>query len=355
MRVSRVLIVLALVAWGLTPVPGSTSDVSSVDTTDVLCDPGSVAQFSDVEAGDYGAEYILCMRALGLSVGRGDGSYGPELELSRAQTASFLVRLWSDALGQWCMGGVETPFVDVAGNTHEASIVCLYGLEVTKGTTAVTYGPGEKLKASQISLFLMRLYERAGNTCGGAGDNVERAVECLTSLKVTPSVAEAGGNEAVTRAQMAVYVIGLWHNMAGHGPPPDPPERPADHGATTTEAALARRSDQDDDDDDTDDDVDDVTATSTSTTIATDSDGVDTPYTDNDGVDTPFTDNDGTDSDGYDTPETDTTTTSTVTTSSTSTTQVTSTTIATDNDGTDSDGYDTPITPVSGSDSDDSD
>ena len=41
-----------------------------------LCDAGSVAQFSDVRMGDYGAEYVLCMRALGLSVGRVDGSYG---------------------------------------------------------------------------------------------------------------------------------------------------------------------------------------------------------------------------------------------------------------------------------------
>ena len=31
------------------------------------------------------------------------------------------------------------------------------------GTTAVTYGPGEKLKVTQISLFLVRVYEKAGN------------------------------------------------------------------------------------------------------------------------------------------------------------------------------------------------
>ncbi len=140
MRARRVLMVCALVAWGLAPVPVPASGVDPAIAADGLCSPGSVSQFSDVEVGDYGAEYILCMRALGLSVGRGDGSYGPELELSRAQTASFLVRLWSDALEKHCPGGVETPFVDVAGNTHEASIGCLYGLEVTKGKTAVTTG-----------------------------------------------------------------------------------------------------------------------------------------------------------------------------------------------------------------------
>ena len=376
MRARRVLMVLALVAWGLTPVPVPPSGAAPIVTAGDLCDPGSVSQFSDVEAGDYGAQYILCMRALGLSVGRADGSYGPEMELSRAQVASFLVRLWSDALEQRCPGGVETPFVDVAGNAHEDSIGCLYGLDVTKGTTAVTYGPSERLKASQISMFLLRIYERAGNSCTGAGDELERAVECLTAMKVVPSVTEGSSYESVTRDQMAVYLVGLWHNMAGRGLPPDPPERPANHGAPTPESAtMPRRPDQGGDDDDDDDST--STSLGSSTTVATDNDG-----TDSDGYDTPetdssqtstvtttsststtqgtsttiATDNDGTDSDGYDTPETDSSQTSTVTTtSSTSTTQGTSTTIATDNDGTDSDGYDTPVSPASGSDIDDTD
>ena len=59
------------------------------------------------------------MRALRLPLGRGDGSYGAGLELTRAQMASFLVRFWQDVLGKGCPQGVETPFVDVAGNTHE--------------------------------------------------------------------------------------------------------------------------------------------------------------------------------------------------------------------------------------------
>ena len=215
--------------------------------------------------------------------------------------------------------------MDVAGDSHEDSIGCLYGLGITKGTTTVTYGPSEGLKASQISMFLLRIYERAGNSCGGEGDELQRAVECLTAMRVTPSAAEGSSYESVTRDQMAVYVIGLWHNMAGRGLPPDPPERPANHGASTTEpATLPRRPDQGGDDDDDDDST--STTLGSSTTIATD--------------------NDGTDSDGYDTPETDSSRTSTVTTSSssTSTSLGSSTTVATDNDGTDSDGFDTPET-----------
>ena len=80
-----------------------------------LCDSSDVAQFGDVGEGDYGADYILCMRALGLSFGTGAGNYGPDLQLTRAQMAAFLVRLWRDVLNKDCPSG-GTPFTDVAGS-----------------------------------------------------------------------------------------------------------------------------------------------------------------------------------------------------------------------------------------------
>ncbi len=234
MRAVRVAGALVMVVSVLTP---GTWDVVEAQTTVAgLCDAGSVAQFSDVGAGDYGAEYTKCMRALGLSLGRGDGSYGPDLELTRAQMASFLVRLWEDVLRKQCPKAVDAPFTDVAGNTHEESIGCLYGLDITKGTTAVTYGPGEKLKVTQISLFLVRVYEKAGNRCGVAGDGLERAVACLATLRVIPSESEGSSLGFVTRDQMAVYMVGLWHNMVGRGLPPRPPARPADGTYTTVSA-----------------------------------------------------------------------------------------------------------------------
>ena len=35
-----------------------------------LCDTAGMERFSDVDAGDYAADYVACMRALGLSQGR---------------------------------------------------------------------------------------------------------------------------------------------------------------------------------------------------------------------------------------------------------------------------------------------
>ena len=179
-------------------------------------------------ADDYGADYILCMRALGLSTGIGDGNYGPDRELTRGQMASFLVRLWR-ALNMTCPEG-DTPFTDVTGSVHEDSITCLYNLGITKGATATTYGPGRDLTASQISRFLLRMFESHGSTCVARESELEEAIDCLLKHHVIPSPIEVRSNNPVTRAQMAVYVIGLWYNMAGHGLPPDPRPKPAGPG-----------------------------------------------------------------------------------------------------------------------------
>ncbi len=200
-----------------------------------LCDAGETVQFGDVQDSDYAAAYILCMRALGLSQGR-DGGYRPDRELNRGQMASFLIRLWTDHLGEQCPTGVVVPFTDTGGSTHGANIECLFGLGITQGTSATTYGPGDPLKASQISRFLYRTYQKAGgDQCAGAGGSeLDRAAECLVGLRVAPTTGEATSAAAVTRAQMGVYVIGLWHNLTGRGLPPVPPQRGTSTPSTPT-------------------------------------------------------------------------------------------------------------------------
>ena len=201
-----------------------------------LCDAGEIAQFGDVGDSDYAAAYILCMRALGLSVGFGDGDYGPGRELNRGQMATFLIRLWTEQLGEQCPSGVVVPFTDTAGTTHEANIECLFGLGITQGTSATTYSPQDPLTASQITRFLYRTYEKAGgDQCPGAdGSELDRAAECLVGLRVAPTTGEATSAAAVTRAQMGVYVIGLWHNLTDKGLPPVPPQLPSTTTTTTT-------------------------------------------------------------------------------------------------------------------------
>ena len=176
-----------------------------------------------------------------MSQGRGDGGYGPDGELNRGQMASFLIRLWTDHLGEQCPSGVVVPFTDTAGTTHEANIECLFGLGITQGTSATTYGPQDPLKASQISRFLYRTYQKAGgDQCQTtAGSELARASECLFNLRVVPSTAEATAGTPVIRSQMGVYLIGLWHNLTGRGLPPAPPQLGAATPSATTTTRLA--------------------------------------------------------------------------------------------------------------------
>ena len=232
------VLVLGTVASGALP---STPPAVAQETTGPpeICDTAAVEQFTDVADGEYASAYVLCMRSLGLSVGRGDGTYGPDSQLNRGQMASFLVRLWRDVLGNQCPTGVVTPFTDVLDDsTHAKNIECIYGLEITAGTGPDSYGPGDPLKASQISRFLYRVYNKAGgDMCPSAdGSELHRAAECLLQLRVVPTTGEATATTTVTRAQMAVYMVGLWHNLSGKGLPPPPPPlgTPTPEATTTT-------------------------------------------------------------------------------------------------------------------------
>ena len=104
MRAVRLVVVLVVAMSVLAPGP---SDVAEAQTTAAgLCNSDSVTQFSDVGAGDYGAEYILCMKALGVSLGRADGSYGADLELTQGADGRVLGAAMAGRVGEavscWC-------------------------------------------------------------------------------------------------------------------------------------------------------------------------------------------------------------------------------------------------------------
>lgn len=213
-RVMALVLVAGLMA---VPPPGA---VHAQDAE--LCDTAGAGLFADVSATDYAAEYILCMRVLGLTQGDSTGGYGPDKTLNRGQMASFIVRLWKDILGGECPTG-GTPFTDVAStNTHAANIACLYNLGITQGVSGTEFAPRSQVTASQVSRFLLRTYKRQGGSCPGRESELAEAVECLASLHVIPTEDEGRSSRPVIRSQMAVYMIGLWHNLE-YGPPPVPP------------------------------------------------------------------------------------------------------------------------------------
>ena len=223
--------VLALL-WSLLPAAPAAAQASSG-----LCDERSEEQFADVSRSDYAAAYILCAKALGLARGLGDGSFAPGAELSRAQMAVFLVRLWRDVLERECPAGGE-PFTDVgAGHWAALEIACLHNLGITRGVTATTYEPDSSLTGSQITRFLARMLSaHSAGFCATSDDELAGAASCLASRNIAPEIDEAESPRPASRAQMAVFLVGAWHHAAGRGQPPQPPSRPS--ATTLAPAAL---------------------------------------------------------------------------------------------------------------------
>ena len=233
--VRTVAVVTGLLAFQTTLAVAPTA----AQTADELCDPGGTEQFSDVSSSDYGARYILCARALGLSQGTGDGTFDPDRNLNRGQMAAFLVRLWRDVLEQDCPAGGE-PFTDV-GDDHwaAADIACLYNLGIARGVDADTYDPRAGVKVSQTTRFVTRLLNRhADGFCDTAEGELAKAAECLVDRNIAPSETGAKSPQATSRAQMAVFLVGAWHYAAGLGEPPKPPARTTQLAAGTCGGAI---------------------------------------------------------------------------------------------------------------------
>ena len=204
---------------------------------DDLCNPGDGVQFPDVGDGDYGAGYILCARAVGLTNGKADGTFGPNQTLTRAQMAAFMARLWRDVLGKACPAGSH-PFTDVSKSHFAAAdIACIYQLKITTGASPDKYAPKASLTASQLTRFIIRMLNRVSSStdmCDTSGNELAKASACMTTLNIAPSQDEARSSKIVIRAQMAVYIIGAWHHASGRGQPPAPPARPTPTTPTTT-------------------------------------------------------------------------------------------------------------------------
>ena len=189
------------------------------------CDGASAAGFTDVSSDNVHGAAIDCLAALGITEGGPDGlptdQYGPSLDVTRGQMASFLARLVVAA-------GVELPsapadaFGDDDGTTHEADINALAAAGIVDGYDDGTYGPGDPVRRDQMASFLLRTHDYiSDNTLPAGADafdddepgNVhEAAINALAAAGViegtaTPRVYDPSGN--VRRDQMASFLTRL--------------------------------------------------------------------------------------------------------------------------------------------------
>lgn len=113
--------------------------------------PGSV--FSDT-AGSVHEANINAVAGVGIVQGRTDGTFGPNDPVTRGQAAAMGAR----ALAIDANIPPPTPFTDIAGHTFEREIALLFGIEAVRGCTTTAYCPDNPLTRGQVSSVLSRAF-----------------------------------------------------------------------------------------------------------------------------------------------------------------------------------------------------
>ena len=110
--------------------------------------------FNDVAAGAWYAPYVEALAALQITTGLGDGSYGPNLLVSRAEMAVFLTRAFALPVA-----GGSSFFTDVsAAEWYSAAVEAIRTAGVTTGCSAnpARYCPLDAVRRDQMATFLAR-------------------------------------------------------------------------------------------------------------------------------------------------------------------------------------------------------
>lgn len=116
-------------------------------------EPSSAANpFTDVAPEAYYCKAVLWAAERGITSGTGDGVFGPDATVSRAQAVTFL---WQ--YGGRAAGAAANPFTDVANGAYYAGPV-LWAVEqgITSGTSADSFSPDAACTRAQIVTFLFR-------------------------------------------------------------------------------------------------------------------------------------------------------------------------------------------------------
>jgi len=175
-------------------------------------------RFSDVPLDYWALSFIETLAASGITVGCGGGNYCPEDSVTRAQMAVFLERGMhgSDFSPPAASGNV---FLDVGASDFAASFIEQFFLDgITSGCGGNNYCPGNAVTRAQMAVFLLRAKHGAGYTpppAMGVFTDVPLesfAVAWIEQLASEGITSGCGGSNycpdnPVTRAQMAVFLV----------------------------------------------------------------------------------------------------------------------------------------------------
>ncbi len=121
-----------------------------------LCEAGVTPPFIDVDPTSVHADAIACAADLTIAAGVSTDPpmYAPARAVSRAQVASFLVRVL-DLVGAELPEAGRARFTDVRGSVHADSIERLAAAGIVRGRDASTFGPQDPVTRAQIATLLV--------------------------------------------------------------------------------------------------------------------------------------------------------------------------------------------------------
>lgn len=118
-------------------------------------EPEISKSFPDVKSDSAYYEAISTIASLGYVNGYEDGSFRPDVELTRSQ----MTRILSGAFNYSVKTNVTVPFTDV--NERWAPYVdAIFRNGVTKGVTATSFAPDKKLTRGEMSAFMYRAFKK---------------------------------------------------------------------------------------------------------------------------------------------------------------------------------------------------
>lgn len=263
LRPAFVVPVAALVAaTAVAPPPPAAAAVRDLASA---CPDGTASEdgFGDVAEGTTHEDAVDCVVWWEVASGETESRYVPTNRTSRAQMASFLVRLL-DRSGAPLPPATRDHFADDEGNVHEPAIDALAEAGLVGGTSPGRYSPGSPVTRAQMASFLVRTYEhRTGTQLPRGGDHFPDDDGTVHEATID-AAAEAGfaagygdgryrPGAHVTRAEMASFLARLLDRLVAEGEATPPPADPVliavgdigvcgyDRDEATAALAAARR------------------------------------------------------------------------------------------------------------------
>ena len=158
-----VLAALAMVASVLVAAPAVAADdppEPSFEAVFDACEGVPSSGFEDVPARHANA--VDCIAYYGITKGTSATTYAPKMSVTREHMALFLTRLAALVGIPVVSNPDDSGFTDTGDLSTESqtAIAQLADLDITQGTSATTYSPGDSVTRGQMALFIQRLMDK---------------------------------------------------------------------------------------------------------------------------------------------------------------------------------------------------